>query len=169
MTPDERTRWLIVLGVQIGGVVLSAIQAFPDLRSNRYFSTGAVIFYLLTGSVILLLAMLLRAMRSTKLARPGDAATSAELKRLNAYQLFAVRQLLTAGGMTGAQFADRLQEWGFPIASLAHQREIATVFEIINRETTLLSRDAQNSWHLHDRQGVSRILSTRLEDPGHGG
>jgi hypothetical protein len=60
--------------------------------------------------------------------------------------------------MTGEQFTDHLQDWGFPIDNRAHQRAIGTVFDAINRETTLLTRDAQNLWDLRDREQVATLL-----------
>jgi hypothetical protein len=88
----------------------------------------------------------------------SNSAIRSELDRLNAYQIFALQELAKTGGMTGAQFADRLQDWGFPIASLLHQKNIAAVFELINGETTLLTQTS-GVWRLRNQEGVANELS----------
>jgi hypothetical protein len=89
---------------------------------------------------------------------PSLYSIRSELARLNPYQVLAVRQLALRGGMTGEQFADQIQEWGIPIATAAHQKEIGAVFDVIDRETTLLARGPYGVWNLRDRERIGATL-----------
>lgn len=88
-----------------------------------------------------------------------DPAILGELQRLNAYQIFALRQLAKTGVMTGEQFEQRYRELGFPVATLAQRKDIRKIFEELNQETTLLAQDENGIWRLRDRDGVRAALS----------
>lgn len=156
--------------------VLAGKNAWPQMKQNEFLSAGALLFYGLVATVLISLGILLSAIRKIRhslvhaTAEGGSVsgqknvvdvlkiAIRSELDRLNPYQLLAVRQLATRGGMTGEQFTGHLHDWGFPIASPAHEKVIGMVFEVINQETTLLTRDDQNLWNLRDRQAVATLF-----------
>ena len=64
-----------------------------------------------------------------------------QVASLSRYERLALEQMIVKEGMTGAHFYQFIVEQGFPIASLAHQRDIEKVFEGIAEKTTLLDRN----------------------------
>lgn len=130
----------------------------PVLLAMHYASPVVAGGLLLSA---VLIAFLLKRTPASAIAldeRRIDPAFQSELDRLNPYQLLAVKQLVARGGMTGKQFSDQLYSWGFPFSTVAQETAIGTVFDVINRETTLLTLDNQSLWNLRNREVVARIL-----------
>jgi|ERR1035438_9399769 hypothetical protein len=141
---------------------IAAVKTGPSLKANDWLSEGSILFYFLVALVVVSVLVWILSVRKLWNAQRGhanpDPAIRSELERLNVYQTFALRQLAISGGMTGEQFEQRYRELGFPVATLAHQREIAKIFEELNHETTLLTRDASGVWHLRNRDAVAATM-----------
>ena len=165
-----------IIQIILGAIacIIAGIKGWPDMRRNNLFSAGALLFYLLIAIVLTAIGLLMPfyllivivlmvvgalivswVLRVRNIRQP---AIRSELDRLNPYQMLAVRQLVERGAMTGEQFADQFQGWGFPVGSLAQERTIGTVFDVINRDTTLLTQDAQHLWNLRNREVVADLL-----------
>ena len=97
---------------KLDGSGLTTVE-HPVLLTMHYASPVIAGVLLLSA---VLIAFLLKRTPASAVAldeRRVDPAIQSELDRLNPYQLLAVKQLVARGGMSGEQFADQLQEWGF--------------------------------------------------------
>jgi hypothetical protein len=154
-------KWYLVL--LIGDGIVTAVVALTHGLLLWQQAALAGCFVLLFGWAV---AVTVVSRRNSDVANvkpstqenPSLDSIRSELARLNPYQVLAVRQLAVRGGMTGEQFADQIQEWGIPIATASHQKEIGAVFDVIDRETTLLSRGPYGVWNLRDRERIGAML-----------
>ena len=74
-----------------------------------------------------------------------DSARLSETKQqllcLSHFEYFALWQLLLKGGLTGQQFAEIVQAFGIPVATLFGQKELAKTFAIIQDKSAMLICD----------------------------